>query len=162
MLINNKDDALKIVDTQIRQKWLETNTLELGQAEIIQEIDFTGHKAWQYHIEGLPMSRDARKRWLVDTGETVDTTINEDENTLDKAYAKLYRYMTFRKKAAQKLGIDEDNLSGSDIKGLGMRFFEAIRGGRSIIIGDDGGVLIANSSVSIDEHIQAYRDGKRN
>ena len=36
------------------------------------------------------MSRDGRKRWLLDTGETIDTTLKEDENTIEKAIKKVF------------------------------------------------------------------------
>lgn len=44
---------------------------------------------------------------------------------------------------------------------VGYVFSEPARGGRSIIIGNDGGLLFFASSVNSEEAIQAYRDGKR-
>lgn len=163
MSINNKDEALQIVDTKVRQTWLETvkqnellNGVQLGEATIEDEAEFNGHKAYQYHIDGLPMTRDGRKRWVVDTGETIETTLNEDENTLEKAYTKLQS-----RKAAKLLQVKPDELESAKVDGVGLRFYEPTRGGRSLILGDDGGVLFANSSVAPDSHIQAYKDGKR-
>ena len=48
------------------------------------------HKAWAYYLEGMPLSADARKFWLLDTKETVETTLNEDERTIEDAYKKTY------------------------------------------------------------------------
>ena len=92
-MINTKVEALEFVDTKIRQDWQELvkkydPQTTLGKAEILRETFVNGHKAWGYYIEGLPMSRDGRKRWLLDTGETIDTTLNEDENTIEKAFKK--------------------------------------------------------------------------
>ena len=42
------------------------------------------------------------------------------------------------------------------------RFGEPIRGGVSIIIKSNGEKLVAGSSVPPPEHIQAFKDGKRN
>ncbi len=168
MQVNNEDEAFNFVDTQIRQHWLEVSkkdefisSLELGKAVILQEEDFNGHKVWQFNIEGLPMSRDGRRRWIVDTGEIIETTLDEEENTLDKAYAKLQRVQTSREKAAELLGIDAENLAVAKADEIGMRCYEPIMGGRSVIIGNDGGLLFANSTVNPEDHIQAYKDGKR-
>lgn len=163
MTINNKDEALQIVETKVRQTWLEAvkenellNDVQLGEAIIKGEAEFNGHKAYQYHIDGLPMTRDGRQRWVLDTGETIETTLNEDENTLEKAYAKL-----LSRKAAELLRAKPEELDYAAVDGVGLRFYEPTRGGRSLILGDDGGILFANSSVAPDSHIQAYKDGKR-
>ena len=94
-MINTKVEATEFVDTKIRQDWQEwvekyNVPTTLGKAEIIKETFVNGHKAWEYYIEGLPMSRDGRKRWLLDTGETIDTTLKEDENTIEKAFKKVF------------------------------------------------------------------------
>lgn len=95
LILSTQEAALEFVDTEIRQKWesiiLKNKLLkdtQLGDVAIIEEADVEGHKVWQYTIEGLPVSRDGRKRWVLDTGATFDTTINEDSNTLEKAFAK--------------------------------------------------------------------------
>lgn len=87
--------ALQFVDTVIRKNWetiMKTNPLlvdtELGRAVILEEAQVGGHKVWHYNIKGLPVSRDGRKRWVLDTGDTFDTTLNEDANTLKKAIEK--------------------------------------------------------------------------
>lgn len=40
-------------------------------------------------------------------------------------------------------------------------FWEAGRGGGSLIVGADGGVLFASSSVPFDVHVDAYKQGHR-
>lgn len=40
-------------------------------------------------------------------------------------------------------------------------FWEAGRGGGSLIVGADGGVLFASSSVPFDAHVDAYNQGRR-
>lgn len=40
-------------------------------------------------------------------------------------------------------------------------FWEAGRGGGSLIVGSDGAVLFAASSVSFDAHVAAYAQGRR-
>lgn len=91
--IYTRDEALNYVNTAIREKWdeysKEGSLPSLGKASLEQELQIKDHKIWQYHIEGLPQSRDRRQRWLLDTGETFDTTLNEDENTPEKALGKL-------------------------------------------------------------------------
>lgn len=168
MQVTNKDEAFNFVDTRIRQHWLELakqneflSGLKLGQATIEQEAEFDGHKVWQFHFEGLPATMDARRQWIVDTGEIIETTLNDDENTLEKAYAKLQRVQIFNKKAAKLLGVKTEDLAIAEADEIGLRFYEPIRDGRSIILGNDDGVLFANSSVNPEDHIQAYKDGKR-
>ncbi len=39
--------------------------------------------------------------------------------------------------------------------------YEDCMGGRSLMVGADGAVLFADSSISFDEHLQAYREGLR-
>lgn len=95
MQIKNKEEALQFVDTVVREKWqkyFDENNVEneLGKAEIDEEKNETGHKAWSYYIDGMFMSRDGRRRWVLDTGELVETTISQDENTIKKAYLKTY------------------------------------------------------------------------
>lgn len=40
-------------------------------------------------------------------------------------------------------------------------FWESGRGGGALIVGEDGGVLFANSSVPFDTHIDAFASGRR-
>ena len=42
-----------------------------------------------------------------------------------------------------------------------LHVYEACMGGRSLIVGSDGQVLFADSSIGFDEHLQAYREGLR-
>ncbi len=112
MHITTSDEALRIVDTEIRQSWLQAfqgsefcGAIESGQVYVYEEGDFNGGKAWHYHIDGLPLSRDGRKRWLLDTGETVETTLDEDENTIEKAYVKQQRLIEeYRRQQAEQQG----------------------------------------------------------
>jgi len=93
--LDTQIEALAFVDTVIRKNWetiIETNPLlagtELGRAVILEETQVEGHQVWHYTIDGMPVSRDGRKRWVLDTGDTFDTTLSEDANTLEKALAK--------------------------------------------------------------------------
>lgn len=94
--LHTQAEALRFIDTTIRQNWessIQSNPIlagtVLGHAKIIEATEVEGHKVWQYGIEGLPVSRDGRKRWLVDTGDIFDTTIADDLNTLEKGFARL-------------------------------------------------------------------------
>jgi hypothetical protein len=40
-------------------------------------------------------------------------------------------------------------------------FWESVRGGGSILVGIDGSVLYAISAVSFDDHVDAFKDGRR-
>ena len=40
-------------------------------------------------------------------------------------------------------------------------FWESVRGGGALIVGEDGGVLFANSSVTLEAHIDAFASGRR-
>lgn len=70
-------------------------------------------------------------------------------------------------KAKQLLLKTDPNYSGSfcdkAIDGIGYLVWQEVRGGGSIIAGNDGGILFSNQTGSIgpDEIIQAYKDGKR-
>lgn len=93
--LDTKSAAFTFVDTVIRKKWeviIQTNPLlvgtDLGKTEILERAQVGDHQVWQYAIEELPTSRDGRKRWVLDTGDTFDTTLDEDANTLEKALAK--------------------------------------------------------------------------
>lgn len=41
-------------------------------------------------------------------------------------------------------------------------FWNPVRGGIAVIVGNDGEKLGASSGVSFDQHLQAYVDGRRN
>ncbi|MCA9323523.1 hypothetical protein KC992_00285 [Candidatus Saccharibacteria bacterium] len=182
MQIKNKDEALGYVDTIIRENWrkyLDEHNVdnELGKAEIDEEKNEKGHMAWSYYIEGIYMSTDGRRRWLLDTGELVETTINQDENTIEKAYLKTYgkelqspsevSINEAKAKAEDLLRKTDPNYSGTfglkEVDGVGYLVWQEVRGGGSIIIGNDGGVLFSNMTgiVSPEDLIQAYKDGKR-
>lgn len=53
------------------------------------------------------------------------------------------------------------NFALKEVPEVGHLIWQEMRGGRSIIIGNDGGVLFFNSSVLPEDGIQAYKDGKR-
>jgi hypothetical protein len=66
--------------------------------------------------------------------------------------------------ASSYLGIDPDlalshyrEIEGDDI----LYVWEPKRGGGTLLIGVDGGVLFANSLVNFDDHLEAYRKGMR-
>ena len=66
--------------------------------------------------------------------------------------------------AAKLLGItveDAEKWSGNIEEVSAMLFSVPEKGGGSLIIGDDGGVLYANSSVGITRHLEAYKQGVR-
>lgn len=44
----------------------------------------------------------------------------------------------------------------------GYYFWNPIRGGRSVIINHQGERLVATSSISFEEHLKAFMEGKRN
>lgn len=150
---------------------------ELGKAEIDEEKNEKGHKAWSYYIEGMYMSADGRRRWVLDTGELVETTINQDENTIEKAYQKTFgkelqptstaSLDEVKSKAEDLLRKTDPNYSGTfgieEVDGVGYLVWQEVRGGGSIVIGNNGGVLFSNMTgiVSPEDLIQAYKDGKR-
>lgn len=95
IIITDRSQVANYIDTKVRGSWeAELRQFgyepKLGNLEIISEQVVRGHKVWNYHIDGLPMSRDGRQRWLIDTGETLETTLTEDERTLEGAYLKQY------------------------------------------------------------------------
>lgn len=44
----------------------------------------------------------------------------------------------------------------------GYYFWNPVRGGRSVIINRQGERLVATSSISFEEHLKAFMEGKRN
>ena len=66
--------------------------------------------------------------------------------------------------AARYLGgsIDDLRLSGRELDDVDATYYwQPIRGGGALIVGDDGQVLFANSSVAFKTHVEAYAQGKR-
>jgi hypothetical protein len=66
--------------------------------------------------------------------------------------------------AASYLGISLDVASSHcrEVEEDGILYvWEPERGGGTLLIGGDGDVLFANSSVNFDDHLQAFRQGKR-
>ena len=55
------------------------------------------------------------------------------------------------------LAIDHSYVESADA----YRFFNPVRGGASIIVGRDGSILFANSSVPPQRHVEAYLAGRR-
>ena len=53
------------------------------------------------------------------------------------------------------------NFAVNEIPEVGYLVWQDVRGGNSIIVGQDGGILLFNSSVSPEDGIQAYKDGRR-
>lgn len=166
--INSIEEALRYVDTTIRKRWevfTQNVNYELGEATIQKEVEVMGHKAWDYYIDGLPMSRDGRRRWLLDTGETVETTLKEGENTIEKAYEKQKRMQTALAIAESQLKENNPNFSKEklivrEVEVGYMVYQEDIRG-VAVIVGNDGGALTFGSLTNPDDAVQAYKDGKR-
>lgn len=68
------------------------------------------------------------------------------------------------KLAAKLLCCSEDVINGNCgiINHLNALYYsEPVRGGGSIIIGQDGTALFANSSVSFSVHVQEFENGRR-
>jgi hypothetical protein len=60
--------------------------------------------------------------------------------------------------------IDPKYVGGFDVNEVpevGYHVWQDVRGGNSIIVGNDGGILFFNSSISPEDAIQAYKAGKR-
>lgn len=61
-----------------------------------------------------------------------------------------------------KLSIDEVKSNYAIIDSNGALYFsETFKGGRSIIVGQDGTVLFADSSIGYDDHLQEFENGHR-
>ena len=43
-----------------------------------------------------------------------------------------------------------------------MYFWKPVRGGKAMIINENGEKLVAASAISFDKHLQAFSDGRRN
>lgn len=120
-----------------------------------------------------------------------DTTLNENERTSEMAYDKLRDQAKedgaikqnlakllgvnvedlsenlIRAKAASLLGISIEDLAISDVANeVGVLFYEtrdgeSVRGGKALIIGNDGGLLAVGSARPPQDYVQAYKDGQR-
>ncbi len=79
--------------------------------------------------------------------------INNKDEALQKAEALLRK--------------TDPNYSGTfgikEADGVGYLVWQEVRGGGSLVVGNDGGVLFSNMTgiVSPEDLIQAYKDGKR-
>ena len=61
-----------------------------------------------------------------------------------------------------KLPIEKVREYGSVIKDTDLFYLsEPVKGGRSLIVGQDGTVLFANSSIDYDRHIEEFNNGRR-
>ncbi|MBQ9004386.1 MAG: hypothetical protein IJ087_21305 [Eggerthellaceae bacterium] len=66
--------------------------------------------------------------------------------------------------AMKMLHIDEDTArrNSRPVNEIGgFYFWQPGRGGSSLLIGGDGGVLAATSAVSFEKHLAAFLDGRR-
>lgn len=66
--------------------------------------------------------------------------------------------------AARVLAIPEEDARNNSrhLEHLSAYYFwEAARGGGAVVIGNDGSMLFANSSVAPEKHIDAFGDGRR-
>jgi hypothetical protein len=87
MILETKEQALEYLNTEIKKD--QRGPGEVGDATISQEKEVAGHKAWAFYIEGTYMQGNTTGRWLLDTGEWVDTEAFGNE-TVEKAYQKKY------------------------------------------------------------------------
>lgn len=87
MKLESQDQALEYLNTEVRRT--SQGPGEIGDATVTEEIELAGHKAWAFYIEGTYMHGNTTGRWLVDTGEVVDTDAFEN-NTIEKAYQTQY------------------------------------------------------------------------
>lgn len=61
-----------------------------------------------------------------------------------------------------KVDLKKNNEYVHDIEGLNAIYVSIPeKGGASLIVGEDGNVLYANSSVSYDVHVSEYKNGRR-
>ena len=60
------------------------------------------------------------------------------------------------------LNVPADNLKIKSLENeQGYYVWQPIRGGSALMIANDGSVLFANSSLTFEEHLQAFRNGQR-
>lgn len=70
--------------------------------------------------------------------------------------------MTPKRVAARILGVCTDLILSRPLcSDQATYFYETCRGGMAVIVGDDGGYLVAQSLVPFDDHLAAYRSGRR-
>lgn len=89
VILRTQDEALEHINTVIRHSW-EVDWPQLGAASILETSSVEGHTAWSYFIEGMPVSRDNRTHWLLDTGDTLNTTLQDGESTLSSAFSQRF------------------------------------------------------------------------
>ncbi len=200
MQINTQEEAVHFIDTEIRQQLIKTYRALAEEAsgeakqgllesadyiasntpvKIQKEDQINGHNAWSYVIEGQIMTLDGRQFWLIDTGETVETTMNEGERTIGEAYQLKYDKpfgddsgsTLSEEKALDKAKVlllrTDPNYTGTfgikKVDEIGYLVWQEVRGGGSIVVGNDGGVLFSNmtGTISPEDLINAYKEGKR-
>ena len=87
MKLDNQDQALEYLNTEVKNE--AQGPGKIGDATISEEKEVAGHKAWAFYIEGTYMHGNTTGRWLLDTGEIVDTDAFENK-TIEKAYQSRY------------------------------------------------------------------------
>jgi len=61
-----------------------------------------------------------------------------------------------------KLTVEEVNQDSVIIDSNGALYYsKPVKGGNSLIVGKDGSVLYANSSINYDEHMREFENGRR-
>ena len=73
---------------QDKAKQIPSFNTEFGEAQIHEEAEFYGYKAWKFSIAGMPQALDGGQLWLIDTKDVVRTGIGADDNTPEKAFMK--------------------------------------------------------------------------
>lgn len=77
-----------------------------------------------------------------------------DSQFFDEAHAIALNYLS---RVSSEAPIEHKFVESADA----YRFFQAVRGGASIIVSRDGSFLFANSSVSPPKHVEAFLAGRR-
>lgn len=87
MKLDNQDQALEYLNTVVKKE--AQGPGEIGDVTISEEKEVAGHKAWAFYIKGTYMHGNTTGRWLLDTGEVVDTDAFENK-TIEEAYRSRY------------------------------------------------------------------------
>ena len=87
MKLENQEQALEYLNTEIKKE--AEGPGKIGNATILEEKDVAGHKAWAFYIEGTYIHGNTTGRWLLDTGEMLDTEAFGND-TIEKAYQARY------------------------------------------------------------------------
>lgn len=87
MKLETQEQALEYLNTVIKKE--ATGPAEIGNASISEEREVSDHKAWSFYIEGTYVHGNTTGRWLLDTGEVVDTEAFGND-TIEKAYQSRY------------------------------------------------------------------------